>query len=173
MIELASFQAVGITLATQVHLIPLTVSVVRSSGVVDSFRVDGTSNVLLANEAIRGVVVYNSDTIAHVVTLNLSSLGVTTPLTNSRLKPGDRLEYSDGEWRRYDANGETSGQYFTSRLDQGATYTYIGQADPGTLESESAWQIKRMTNSNNTILFADGNANFDNVWTNRASLSYS
>lgn len=56
-----------------------------------------------------------------------------------------------------------------------ATVTYIGKAEPGTAESASGWQIKRIqvVGSETIITFADGNASFDNVWDNRAALSYS
>lgn len=61
----------------------------------------------------------------------------------------------------------------TLRYDEGATYTYIGNATPGVLTSAAAWRIKRLTNADNTILYADGNANFDNIYDNRAALVYS
>lgn len=53
---------------------------------------------------------------------------------------------------------------------------YQGQANPGTLKSEAKWQIKKFTYVGGNITdiqFADGNTNFDNIWDNRASLSYS
>jgi hypothetical protein len=53
------------------------------------------------------------------------------------------------------------------------TYTYIGKATPGSLTSAPVWQVKRLTNADTTIIFADGNSNFDNIWDNRVSLSYS
>ncbi len=67
----------------------------------------------------------------------------------------------------------TGGSAYSSRYDEGATYTYIGLADAGSAEGSAVWQVKRMTNTSLTIVFADGNTNFDNVWANRASLSYS
>lgn len=62
---------------------------------------------------------------------------------------------------------------FTIRIDEGATYTYVGQAVPGTATSAAEWIIKRIENSTGNILFADGNANLDNIWDNRAILTYS
>lgn len=59
------------------------------------------------------------------------------------------------------------------RYDEGATYTYIGNANPGTATSAASWRIKRLTNADNTILYADGNSNFDNIYDNRAALAYS
>jgi len=62
---------------------------------------------------------------------------------------------------------------YTMRYDAGATYTYIGYAVPATATESALWKIKRLTNSDNTIVWADGNANFDNIWDNRAVISYS
>jgi len=54
---------------------------------------------------------------------------------------------------------------------------YFGKAAVGSATSSGVWQIKNFTydsNSNLTgWLFADGNGSYDNVWDNRASLSYS
>ena len=55
------------------------------------------------------------------------------------------------------------------------TITYIGKAIAGSLTSQSKWSIKRIDLSEpplTKILFADGNANEDNIWDNRASLTY-
>lgn len=62
---------------------------------------------------------------------------------------------------------------YALRYDEGATYTYIGEAAAGTAEGSALWRVKRLTNADNTIVWADGNSNFDNIWTNRAGASYS
>lgn len=64
----------------------------------------------------------------------------------------------------------------SERIDvASATVTYIGEAVVGTLGSASTWRIQRVTVSGavTSIEWADGNANADNVWDDRASLSYS
>ena len=61
------------------------------------------------------------------------------------------------------------------RLDEASsTVTYIGESAPGVAESAAAWRIKRMTTSGSVLKidWADGNENYDNVWTDRASLTY-
>lgn len=51
---------------------------------------------------------------------------------------------------------------------------YLGVAVPGTATSASTWQITRFdVTSGVSQAYADGDANFDNVWDDRASLSYS
>lgn len=64
----------------------------------------------------------------------------------------------------------------TLRLDSvGGGITYVGEALPSTAESAALWRIKRLdeTGPDLDLLWADGNANFDNVWDDRAILSYS
>ena len=64
---------------------------------------------------------------------------------------------------------------FALQLDSVGATTYIGEAIPGTATSAALWRIKRMveTGPDLVITWADGNESFDNVWDNRASLSYS
>lgn len=66
----------------------------------------------------------------------------------------------------------TSAGAYALRYDEGATYTYIASALPGSSDAAAVWQIKRLTNTDNTIIWADGDGNFDNVWNDRASLTY-
>lgn len=66
-----------------------------------------------------------------------------------------------------DEHSSTPGTYF------------IGKAAPEALDSAAVWQIKRIVTNSSTapisydIAFADGNPFFDNIWSNRQSLSYS
>ena len=68
---------------------------------------------------------------------------------------------------------QIASQALSVRMDDGATYLYVGKAQPGSATSSALWQIQRITQSDTTILFADGNQNFDNIWDNYASLSFS
>jgi len=52
---------------------------------------------------------------------------------------------------------------------------YIGKAACGADTSQAVWQIQKMTTDINggvMLSFADGNPFYDNIWTNRASLTY-
>lgn len=52
---------------------------------------------------------------------------------------------------------------------------YQGEATPGVINSVAGWRIKKMIigeDGDVDTLWADGNANFDNVWNDRASLTY-
>ncbi len=58
----------------------------------------------------------------------------------------------------------------------GNSLLHLGIAPPGTGSSDAKWRIREYTYAGGSvvsILFADGNLNFDNVWNDRASLSYS
>ena len=54
------------------------------------------------------------------------------------------------------------------------TVTYLGFAAPNSLTSLAIWRIQKIVVSGTvtSILWADGNNKFDNIWDNRASLSY-
>jgi hypothetical protein len=65
---------------------------------------------------------------------------------------------------------------YALRLDDTGTGTvYVGEAAVGSAEGDPVWRIKKIltVGSDMTILWADGNASFDNSWTGRVGLSYS
>jgi len=61
--------------------------------------------------------------------------------------------------------------------DGSGNVTYVGLAVPNATNNLPMWQIRQFTydGSGNltSTLWADGNRNFDNIWDNRAGLSYS
>ncbi len=73
-------------------------------------------------------------------------------------------------------NVNTAGATLATRTDDaGSGITYVGKAAVGSVTSDAVWQIQRLTETTGDLVvqFADGNADFDNIWDNRASLSYS
>ena len=58
-----------------------------------------------------------------------------------------------------------------------ATIRYHGHASPGSATAAAVWRISRLTfdsQGRHTLTeLADGNGNMDNVWNDRATLSYS
>lgn len=68
---------------------------------------------------------------------------------------------------------------YATRYDQDAatpTFAYLGKAPVGTATSAAAWQVQKLVfgvDGDVEVTWADGNAAFDNVWDDRASLSYS
>ena len=71
-----------------------------------------------------------------------------------------------------------SGMNYATRYDQDAatpTFAYLGKAVAGTVTSAATWQIQKLTfglDGDVTVTWADGNVQFDNIWDNRASLTY-
>lgn len=53
-------------------------------------------------------------------------------------------------------------------------YTYVGKAAIGSSFSAPSWQIRQIEDTSNNLIvrWADGNANFDNLWVDRVSISY-
>ena len=51
---------------------------------------------------------------------------------------------------------------------------YVGEADPGTLETQAAWRIYLLdiTGGDASKRYANGSAAFDKVWTDRAMYTY-
>lgn len=61
-------------------------------------------------------------------------------------------------------------------LDEVGDTMYVGEAIPGSLEAGAVWRIKRLDSSGGIetrVFWADGDTNFDNIWNDRLTLSYS
>ncbi len=71
----------------------------------------------------------------------------------------------------------TQGPALATEVDvASSTVTYVGKAAIGTAGAAALWQIQEITTTaggSASIKWADGNALYDNIWDNRASLSYS
>lgn len=64
---------------------------------------------------------------------------------------------------------------YAVRLDDTTTasVTYVGKAAIASTTSASVWQVQKIDETTGMVItWADGNSNFDNVWDNRASLTY-
>lgn len=59
--------------------------------------------------------------------------------------------------------------------DVGGGVCYVGEALPGSSTSGAVWRIRRITEIGQdfNIEWADGDANFDNVWNDRLTFTYS
>lgn len=63
-------------------------------------------------------------------------------------------------------------------VDEDATnsFTYVGEASPGTDKDQNTWRIKRiyeLSDGDLEILWANGTATFDKIWNDRATYTYS
>ncbi len=58
--------------------------------------------------------------------------------------------------------------------DVNSPILYIGEAPIGSLVSSPSWRIKKLDITTGVlIIWADGNSLFDNIWDDRATLTYS
>jgi len=60
--------------------------------------------------------------------------------------------------------------------DGSGNLLYLGNAAAGSSKGAASWKIKKFTYSGGSLTdvqYADGNANYDNIWDDRAGLSYS
>ena len=64
---------------------------------------------------------------------------------------------------------------YNKLIDQEGTYYYIGEAVPGTDTTQALWRIKRIeeVGDDYNILWANGSADFDKIWDDRATFNYS
>ena len=96
---------------------------------------------------------------------------MTTTVSNSPLSSYDvAADVIDGAQNQWFV-----ARPFSVRIDESSTTSYYGWAVPGTAGSAAGWRMMRRTVSStvSTYEWADGNSSFDNIWDNRASLSYS
>ncbi len=62
---------------------------------------------------------------------------------------------------------------FALRFATVGSIDYVGEAAIGTLTSAASWRIKRIDSTTGIIILWAGTGVFDQIWDNRASLSYS
>lgn len=107
--------------------------------------------------------------------MSISSL--TTASGASPVSVGEG-EADSGTLRVVTASNSPENVIYTTRIDDaGSGVTYFGEAAAGSATSAAVWRIRKITDSgtptDTSILFADGDTNFDGVWDNRAALTYS
>ena len=72
-----------------------------------------------------------------------------------------------------EAYGRTQKANEKVEVDDAGTYVYVGYAIPGSPTSSAVWKIKRIKTTNVVeILYADGDAAYNNIWNDRSSLTY-
>jgi hypothetical protein len=91
---------------------------------------------------------------------------------------GDIYEKVTGSWSLQGSPGSLALTTRSDTIDPTIfpEVTYRGDALPGVATSAASWRVSRLTMQSDgdiDIIFADGNDNFDNIWDNRLSLSYS
>jgi hypothetical protein len=69
---------------------------------------------------------------------------------------------------------QNSDRLLTLLFDEASTtVSYVGEAATASSSAASVWRIRKIeTLPTVSVKYADGNTHFDNVWDNRASLTY-
>ena len=89
------------------------------------------------------------------------------PITSTQTFDDNALDVSIRSERNY-----------AVQIDEDTTkdLTYLGKSLIGSSTSDPVWQIRLIDTRNSTdgmvITWADGNDDFDNIWDNRTSLTY-
>ena len=112
------------------------------------------------------------------VTLGSSFLAVEyeafTPVTN-RYVVSESIEIINNLIQEASVSNEGNLKAFD--YDISGNLVYLGRALPGSSQGESVWQISKfiydIDNNLISILWANGNTSFLNIWNNRASYTYS
>lgn len=127
----------------------------------DSFAEIDITRILTITNVTDNIIIYNfaSDTTGGTAVTNVLTLVYDT----TTMDDADSLQIY------YDMGS------LVKRVDEAsATVTYVGQAQDGSSIGDPLWQIQRITSSGGAteIEWADGNNDFDNVWDDRAALTY-
>lgn len=77
-------------------------------------------------------------------------------------------------WQSMLGGGSTDYVDIAARDSSNDDLVYAGRTNTvGAPTSSAVWQIYRLTASTETKVFADGDSNYDNIWDDRESLTYS
>lgn len=68
----------------------------------------------------------------------------------------------------------TAGDYALRVDNTGLGYIFLGTAVPGSLNTEAKWLIQKITFTSTQVQaqFADGSNDYNQIWNDRASLTY-
>jgi len=148
------------------------VDVVQVSGVAEQpVRVDGV--VQVSGVAEQPVRVDNVVQVSGVVGI-IQSVQTTVSGVVAVSGVATQTVFDNRQW----LDVESLERQTSIRIDySGISPIFIGEAPPGSLTSAPVWRIRQIVYAPGPnpvqIIWADGDTNFDNIWDNRASLSYS
>ncbi len=109
-------------------------------------------------------------------TASTSALQTTGNTTLASLLTELELKANLSETQPISGSVTANPTIYATQLDEASgTVTYVGKAVTGSSSASAVWQVSKITVSGTVtaVTYADGNLNFDNVWDNRASLTYS
>lgn len=132
---------------------------------------------------IKNINIRNNDTNAQTIQIILNDItnNIDIILFTCLLETNDSLIYnSQTGWAIYNEQGLKKNDtiqfidYLIIVDTDDDPITYIGYALPGTNTSDNTWKIKRLDTTSGVIVkWANGQTLFNNIWDDRASLTYS
>jgi hypothetical protein len=153
-----------------------------ADGDVLDINPDGSINTAITGEVEIEISAADGDNVAisdgtHTLDVNADgSINSVVTATNLDIRPLDALIDNVEVSGTVSVDNFPSEQVYATRVDEASsTVTYIGKAVPGTTNAASLWQISRLTQSGSVLSseYANGSDAFNQVWNDRASLSYS
>lgn len=106
-----------------------------------------------------------------VATSGGTGVGTEVEVTNFPANPATSTLQTTGNTHLSNISSSLTTKYVV-RLETSGTTTYIGKAVPGTATSSALWQIAKMDTSTGTVVTWAGSAAFNQIWDNRAGLTY-
>lgn len=133
-------------------------------GAVNLYFTDGRVDARVANTSISALLDVDNDLVVNLAedSILIYNAAGNQFVAESFLEVLERLK------------AELEVQY-DRLVDEDGTFTYIGEAEPGTDRTTALWRIKRIEefpDGDIDILWANGTAAFDKVWDDRATYTY-
>jgi hypothetical protein len=150
--------------------------IVLSKGIItdDTEVVVVTAPLIYTNRIIKDLIIQNTDTVSHEVSVIIDINGTPFTLWTITLAPGDTLTQqavynSDGELKTNSTSSNPDVWTYIQKEDTG-TYIYYGMISP-----TGGWKIRRKTIATGVWLQATGTPASDYAavgWANRAAHTY-
>ena len=124
--------------------------------------------VLLITNVTENIIIYQFNVLGKGGTAATNVL--TLDFDTTAMSDADDLQIF------YDDVSLETHRLIAAAYDGGDNLVYLGRAVPGSAKGDAVWQISKFIYSGSNLTdvqWADGDQNYDNVWDNRASLSYS
>lgn len=96
-------------------------------------------------------------------------------VASSHISSLEKYKFTIDAYGRPSVNTGATTSYTKRFEEASAGVYYLGEAVLGSAEGSAVWRLQKITEVGSllTIIWADGNSNFDNVWNDRATLTYS
>ncbi len=140
-----------------------------TSATVPPFPLEGTSG-----KAHVVPYVYNASTMQLEILTGGSGVGTDVNVLNFPANPATSTLQTSGNASLTALESALVTKYAVQMVTASATVSYVGKAAIGSSTASAVWRVYKLdTTSGIVITWADGNSNYDNSFSNPASLSYS